>query len=249
MIPHIIHYCWFGLSAKPDIVKKCIASWQKYMPDWEIREWNEANYNVNKIPYTKEAYEQKKWAFVVDFARFDILNLYGGIFLDTDVELLRRIPEEILELNSFTGYENGNKINPGLIYAAEPGQEMLLKIMMEYCEKKFNQNETICDIVTKVLVSSGLRKDGSLQLIENVKVFPADYFCGFDHETQHFIITSNTVSIHHYAASWAPWYRKVRFKVIKIIAGIIGPERYKRIKHKMLHDRRKKTIDGCDKKA
>ena len=101
MIPHKIHYCWFGYNKKPKLIEKCIASWKKYLPDWEIIEWNESNYDVYKNAYISEAYRQKKWAFVADFARFDILNEHGGVFLDTDVELLRPIPEAFLEYEAF----------------------------------------------------------------------------------------------------------------------------------------------------
>ena len=116
MIPKIIHYCWFGHNRKPALIKKCIESWKKFMPDWEIREWNEENYDVYKNQYIRNAYAQKKWAFVVDYARFDILNQFGGIFLDTDVELLRPIPEEILRNDAFTGFESPERVAPGLAY-------------------------------------------------------------------------------------------------------------------------------------
>lgn len=234
MIPHIIHYCWFGPAQKSALIRRCIASWQKYLPGWEIIEWNESNYDVSKIRYIRDAYEQKKWAFVVDYARFDILNQYGGVFLDTDVELLHPFTEEMLDNAAFTGFESMNQINPGLVYASEAGQKILHSIMSEYEHREFTTKETICDVVTGILVKEGLKNDDSFQRVGGVTVYPSEYFCCFDHETQHYTITDRTVSIHHYAASWSPWYRKIRFRSIRLIAEIMGPERYKRIKHRIL---------------
>jgi len=235
MIPHKIHYCWFGYNPKPKLIQKCIASWQKMNPDWEIIEWNESNYDVNKIPYIAQAYEQKKWAFVVDFARFDILNSEGGIFLDADVECLKSFPDEMLELEAFCGFENGMKINPGLVYGTEPGQELLSQIIEDYSNRSsFSTSETICDIVTGILKKSGLIINDKKQTICNVTIFPSTYFCCFEHETQSFDIQDWTVSIHHYYASWSPWYRKAYFRCIKYAAKILGKERYLRMKKLIL---------------
>ena len=109
MIPKRIHYCWFGNNPKPRLIQKCIASWKRMLPDWEISEWNETNYDVTKNAYIAEAYKQKKWAFVVDYARFDILNQYGGVFLDTDVELLKPIPDSFLAYQAFTGFDRESR--------------------------------------------------------------------------------------------------------------------------------------------
>lgn len=234
MIPHIIHYCWFGPAEKSELIRKCIASWHRYHPDWEIKEWNETNYDVNKIPYIQEAYRQKKWAFVVDYARFDILNQCGGVFLDADVEFVRAIPDEYMEYEAFTGFESGHKIAPGLIYASIPHQKMLQEIMEDYEHRKFGTGGTICDIVTGLLVQNGMRNDDTCQNVNGVVVFPPDYFCCFDHETQHFSLTENTVAIHHYAASWSNWRRKSRFRLIWLLAEILGPERYKKLKHRLI---------------
>lgn len=230
MIPKKIHYCWFGYNPKPKLIQKCIESWKKYMPDYEIIEWNESNYDFNKIEYIREAYSKKKWAFVVDYARFDILNTHGGIFLDTDVELLKPIPEEYLSYEGITGFESGGKIAPGLIYASLPKQKLLTEIMNYYQSKPFSTDETICDIVTKILINNGLVLEDKIQVISNIAIFPQEYFCCFDHETQLFNITENTISIHHYFASWSPWFRKLKFKSIKLLASFLGAERYKKLK-------------------
>ena len=119
-IPKIIHYCWFGNNPKPEIVYKCIESWKKYFPDYEIVEWNEKNYDVNKELYMQEAYSCKKWAFVSDYARFDVLYQYGGIYFDTDVEVLKKFPQEILCNQAFTGIESTKIISPGLVFGCAP---------------------------------------------------------------------------------------------------------------------------------
>lgn len=231
LIPHKIHYCWFGHNPKPKLIQKCIASWSKMNPDWEIIEWNESNYDVTKIPYIAQAYEQHKWAFVVDFARFDILNNEGGIFLDADVECLKPFPDEMLELNAFSGFENGKQIAPGLAFGSVPGHPVLKSIMEEYYKREnLDTSETICDIVTGLLVRNGLQINDTLQTICDVTIYPSNYFCCFDHETQSFDIQPHTVSIHHYFASWSPWYRKAYFKCIKYAVKILGKKRYLKIK-------------------
>lgn len=238
MIPHKIHYCWFGYHKKPKLIQKCISSWKTYLPDWQIIEWNESNYDINKNTYISEAYRQGKWAFVVDYARFDILNEQGGIFLDTDVELLRPIPENFLEYEAFTGFESDKTINPGLIYASIPGQTILKELITVYEKKKYGEKidgrvENIVDISTEVLRQHGLQKNNTFQIIEGVAVFPKEFFCCFNHEIQAFEMVEQTVSIHHYFASWSPWYRKLYFKCIKITAAILGKERYLKWKRRI----------------
>ncbi len=231
MIPHKIHYCWFGYNKKPKLIEKCIASWKRYLPEWEICEWNESNYDFNKNAYISEAYRQKKWAFVVDYARFDILNEQGGVFLDTDVELLRPIPDSFLEYQAFTGFESDETVNPGLIYASVPKQAMLEDIIRVYEQKEFGNKingrlEDIVQIVTGVLKEKGLKENNTFQIVGGVAVFPKELFCCFNHEIQAFETTKETVSIHHYYASWSPWYRKLYFRCIKAAAAVLGKERY-----------------------
>lgn len=129
MIPKIIHYCWFGKEELSDLAKKCILSWKKYMPDCEIKEWNEDNFDVNMIQYTKEAYKHRRYAFVSDFARFYILKQHGGIYLDVDVELIKPI-DDLLEHKAILGFESVGRVNPGLILASEPNT-LFLNDMIE----------------------------------------------------------------------------------------------------------------------
>jgi len=230
MIPHVIHYCWFGHNPKPKLIQKCIESWQVYCPDWEIKEWNEDNYDVNKNEYIKSAYENKKWAYVADFARFDVLNECGGVYFDTDVELLKPIPDELMELDAFTGFESEDMVNPALVYGTVANHPVLTKAMERYQRETFTTDVTIVDIFTDVLKENGLKGNNTRQTVCGLEILPTEYFGCFNHEIQAFEKTENTISIHHYYASWQPWYSKLRFKVIKIAAKALGKERYLRIK-------------------
>ncbi len=247
MIPKIIHYCWFGRQKKPGLIRKCIASWQKFMPDWEIREWNEENYDTGKNEYMRKAYEEQKWAFVVDYARFDILNQFGGIFLDTDVELLRPIPDSILANEAFTGFEDIGRVNPGLVYGSAPGQKILKEIMAAYESRSYGgtvdgRPENIVDIVSDVLIKNGLKINGEFQIVGGAAIYPKDYFCCFNFETQGFETTGNTVSIHHYFASWTPPGRRIHFKIIKWAAAVLGKERYLWLKRKVLRKQGRQQV-------
>ncbi len=230
MIPHVIHYCWFGRNSKPKLIQKCIESWKVYCPDWEIIEWNEDNYDVFNNEYTKTAYNNKKWAYVADYARFDVLNRYGGVYFDTDVELLKPIPDHLLNEEAFTGFESADSVNPALVYGTVAGQDLLNKVLERYKQETFTTSITIVDIFTDILRKNGLNGNNEEQVICGVHILPTEYFGCFNHEIQEFEKTVNTISIHHYYASWQPWYSKLRFKVIKISAKILGKERYLKIK-------------------
>lgn len=231
-IPHIIHYCWFGGSPKPELVTNCIETWRKYFPNWEIKEWNEDNYDINKVAYTKEAYEAKKWAFVADYARFDVLYQYGGIYLDTDVEFLKPLPDQYLELDGFTGFECTGIVAPGLIFAVKKGFPIVEDILNQYRKEHFEIRKdgiykTVNLHVTEVLENNGLRRDNTLQTIENLTVFPAEYFCGYDTDIHEPDITDNTICWHHYFASWSD--ETVKEKIQRIIKRIIGGKLYKKL--------------------
>ena len=214
MIPRVIHYCWFGGNPLPELAKKCIESWKKYCPDYEIIEWNESNYDINKCAYMKEAYQSRKWAFVSDYARLDIIYHHGGIYLDTDVEIIRSI-DGFLENRAFMGFESENYVAPGLIIGGEKGNEELESIMHWYETHHFLKESGEMDltptpaIVSGVLEEKGLRKEQSIQLLNgSLTIYPKDYFCPMDYYTGEIILTDNTASIHHYTATWLPPRRK-----------------------------------------
>lgn len=215
-IPKVIHYCWFGRSELPALAVKCINSWKKFCPDYEIKEWNETNFDVNSCEYVKHAYVEKKWAFVSDYARFWILYNEGGIYFDTDVELIRPI-DDILKEGAFMGCEptwEGNrknsmlKIAPGLGIAAPPKHEIYKEIIDFYEKRNFYQEDggidftTVVEYITSIFEKYGLKNTPKKQKIKNVIIYPADYFCPMNYSTGQITITKNTRSIHHYTASW-----------------------------------------------
>lgn len=174
MIPKVIHYCWFGGGEKPDLLKACIASWKKYCPDYEIKEWNERNFDVNMFTYTKEAYEAKKWAFVSDVARLMIVYTYGGIYLDTDVELLGNI-DFLLNYPMFMFFESERLLNTGLGFGAEKNNDIIKSVLFDYENKSFYKNNgkynmMICpEINTEVITNliSELKLDGTTQICKS----------------------------------------------------------------------------------
>jgi hypothetical protein len=213
MIPKIIHYCWFGGNPLPELAQKCIASWKKYCPDYEIKEWNESNYDVHKIPYISEAYNVKKYAFVSDYARCDVLYNYGGIYLDVDVELLKPFDDDMLKNKCFSGFEFTGRdyktlVNPGLVFAGEKGCEIIKELMTFYSKISFIKENgelnsvTIPEIFTNILLKYGLKQKNTYQELEIFTAYPTEYFCPKSVWTGFTKITPNTASIHHYDGSW-----------------------------------------------
>lgn len=213
LIPKVIHYCWFGRNPLPKSALKCIESWKKFLPDYEIKEWNEDNFDVNIIPYTKEAYEAKKYAFVSDYARFWILYNYGGIYFDTDVEIIKPI-YDILQKGAFMGIEVESKqnkaplINPGLGIAAPSGLGFYNNVLKHYSTLHFidaNGEPNTITVVThtsNLLNNEGLKASNGIQEIANIWIYPQDYFNPLNDNTAELKITNNTRSIHWYTKTW-----------------------------------------------
>lgn len=214
MIPKIIHYCWFGGNPLPKDATKYIASWKKYFPDYEIKEWNESNFNVNCCPYVKQAFEEKKYAFVSDYVRFYVLYHYGGIYFDTDVEVIRNM-DHIINTGNFMGFEKSlatkstNKkgklgVNPGLGIGATQGLSFYKEVLELYETKSsFCMSEgTVVDYTTDILRKHGFLELHQIQKIADINIYTADYFCPMDSTTGIVTKTENTVSIHHYSCSW-----------------------------------------------
>ena len=226
MIPKIIHYCWFGNNKKSKLTKKCIESWSKICPDFEIKEWNEDNFDVNICEYTKQAYENKKWAFVSDYCRFYVLNKFGGIYLDTDVELLKS-PEQFLS-SPFAGFEYASSVNTGLIMGCNAGDSLCAAMLREYNSDKFVTDDgelnlkTVCERVTEFLTKDGLILDGTTQKIGGYTIFDRTYFNPMDMNTGKINISENTVSIHHYAASWCSKKDLFRGKIYRTLYRCLG---------------------------
>lgn len=229
----IIHYCWFGKNPKSKLIQKCIDSWRKYCPDYEIKEWNEENFDINCCDYVREAYEAQKWAFVSDYCRFYVLYNYGGIYLDTDVELLRNLNS--LERN-FVGFEDSNNVASGLIRGAEKGDYICQLMLKSYNNDKFfNSNgtlnlTTVCDRETNILCELGLRRNNKLQVVLGTTVYPSEYFQPTNKITGRICLTSNAYSIHHYAASWVSKNDRMRGKIAKWFYRMFGTETANKIR-------------------
>ena len=211
MIPKIIHYCWFGGNELPEKVRCCIDSWRRCCPDYEIIQWDESNYDVTKNEYMHQAYLHKKWAFVSDFARLDIIFREGGIYLDTDVETVRSF-DHLLNAEAFFGFEKITGAfwaNTGLGFGAEKGAEILQMLLKQYEGRQFvssngNLDMTPCPIINKEVFSAfGVRLDNSLQTVKNVLFLPTEYLGAYDYDTNEINRTENTVSIHYYAKTWS----------------------------------------------
>ena len=206
-IPKKIHYCWFGGAPFPESAKKCIDSWKKYCPDYEIIEWNESNINLEESRFIKEAYENKKWAFVADYARYKIIYNNGGIYLDVDVEIVRNL-DDLLKYDAFMGFEGLEYVNTGLGFGAEKGNKMIKSIIEIYNTINFNAYKNNPSeiatpvLVTNLLTKNGLVKNGEFQKIGTITILPEDYLCPKNPITRLTNITDNTFSIHHYDASW-----------------------------------------------
>lgn len=215
MIPKIIHYCWFGGNPLPDDAQKCIASWRKFLPEYEIKEWNESNFDVGCCSYVKEAYEAKKYAFVSDYARFYVLYREGGLYFDTDVEVIRNM-DHIIAAGNFMGFEKSLAtkepekvdaalgVNPGLGLGVAPGLG-LLRELLDFYEAKDHfaiEEGTVVDYTTQILTRHGLKNRHERQTVANVTIYEADVLCPMDSTTGFVTLTNRTVSIHHYSCSW-----------------------------------------------
>ena len=208
MIPKIIHYCWVGNAPKPKSVLYCIESWKKFCPDYEIREWNESNYDFTKNKYMKQAYEAKKWGFVPDYARLDIIYEYGGIYLDTDVELIKNL-DNFLENPAFLAYQDSKYIATGLGFGAEKGNKIIKCMLDDYKNCHFCINGemdlTPCPVRNTNVIKNLLGTEIDAKKISNIKdavLYPKEYFSPIDCKTMEMALTSNTISIHWFTASW-----------------------------------------------
>lgn len=236
MMPKIIHYCWFGGKPLTPLAVKCIESWKKKFPPYEIKEWNEDNFDVYAIPYIREAYEQKKYAFVSDYARFFILYKYGGIYLDVDVEVINPF-QDIIDRGAFMACESNYplalSVNPGLGCGCEPGNEVFRDFLELYATLHFDGQggtKTICHYTTEYFVANGLQNSNQLQQVKGIWIYPKDYFCPKNPQTKQCNFTENTRTIHHYAASWFTWSSYAAIFIRKFL-GERGVRFFARIKH------------------
>lgn len=235
-IPKVIHYCWFGNNEIPRITKKCIDSWKKHCPDYEIICWNEDNFDLSQNQYAAEAYKAGKWAFVTDFVRLKVIYEYGGIYFDTDVELIKS-PDPLLEYEGFMGFDKRGLVSTGLGFGAEKGNEIIGELLKDYDNIHFELPDGSLDLTpcpdrnSASLVKMGMDLKNFDQIFKGVRFLPEDFLSPKDYYTGKKHITKNTYSIHHYAATWtsAVSKRTTRLK------HIIGVKMYDKLYGKFLY--------------
>lgn len=222
MIPKIFHYCWFGKTPLPTTVQQCIDSWKRFHPDFEIKCWNEESFDISLYPFAKEAYDAKKYAFVADICRLHVLKHYGGIYLDTDMEFIRPLTFQMMNNLCFAGWENSEYVAAGII-GSQKNSKFIEDVLFYYSKEKFlladgniNTTLTIPKVMTNVLLSNGLIRNGQTQEIPHyftsygISVFyPKDYRTGITE------IMSDTVAIHHYDATWHSEEQRLRFYLMQ----------------------------------
>lgn len=223
MIQKTIHYCWFGGNPLPDIATRCIRSWKKYCRGYNIIRWDESNFDISACPiYVRQAYKAKKWAFVTDYVRLKVIFEHGGIYLDTDVEIIRPL-DELLVHKAYFGFEDASAINAamqnteepqyyvntGLGFGAEKGHPIIREMMDDYENIPFilpdgSYDQEACPKRnTKVLARHGLVQNNTFQhLKDGISVLPTQWLCPFDYWSGNGKITEQTVSIHLFSSSW-----------------------------------------------
>lgn len=234
LIPKTIHYCWFGDGKKPKLAQKCISSWKRLCPDYEIIEWNENNFDIDQYPYLRWCYDNKKWAFLSDFARLLIVQQYGGIYFDTDVELVRR-PDDLLKYEAFYGFENNSNIATGLGFGAVSGNVTVTAMVQQYIDIQLDKNRGFpmkaCPALnTKALIPFGLQLNGKQQNINGTEILPKDYLNPYDDPTGCLHKTENTISIHWYSKSWMSKTMILRSRFTKPLHRIFGVDAFERFR-------------------
>lgn len=235
---HTIHYCWFGGRPLPASALRCIDSWRRHFPGWTIREWNESNYDINATLYTRQAAECGKWAFVSDYARFDILYRHGGIYFDTDVEVIAPF-DDIMAHGPFMGWEKspiGSGVNSGLGLGAPAGLPLYREILDRYATLSYLAPDgrplpgTVVTHVTDLLLTHGLKLDDTMQTVGGITIYPHDYFNPLDDATGRLTVTTNTRSIHRFDKTWCDNYGPTRIRLTRLLHRLIGTSVSMRLK-------------------
>jgi len=222
VIPKIIHYCWFGGGKIPPLNKRCIQSWSHHLPDYKILLWNEKNFNYKTVLYADQAFQAGKFAFVSDYVRLFALYNYGGIYLDTDVELIKPF-DDLLFLPGFVGYEHDNCMNTGTI-GSIPFNLWIKEQLEVYNNRNFFKDGKLdltsnVQIISRTMKQNGFLFDNKYSVYKNcMHVFPKEYFCPKS-RSGIVSLTENTYCIHHYSGSWAPWYLKLKKFIFKTVLG------------------------------
>lgn len=228
-IPKIVHFCWFGYGTKPRLVQKCMKSWKKFLPEYQFVEWNEQNFDINRIRYIKEAYAAKKYAFVSDYVRLHALYHYGGIYLDTDVEVLKSL-NPLLVNTMFTGFEDQTYLQSGTIGAVK-GHSFIKGFMEYYHSRRFIKPDgsfdmtTNTNIMTSLCLPLSLKQNGEHQILKNGSVvYPRTYFSPYDYINGENHITKESFTIHHFAQTWLPARVRFRSSLKRTVSRLTGPK-------------------------
>ena len=235
-IPKVIHYCWFGKGKMPKLANKCIESWKKYCPDYKIICHNEDNFDMTQNRYLNEAYKAGKWAFVSDYARLKIIYDNGGIYLDTDVELIKPI-DDLLKLDGFMGFDEKGIVATGLGFGAQKGNKIVSEFLKDYDNIPFALPDGSYDLTpcpdrnTESLKRLGMDVNNKNQKFMDMTFLPSEFLCPMDYYTGKKTITENTYSIHHYSASWTSKVTKRTTRIKRII----GVKMYNKLYGKFLH--------------
>ena len=243
MIPKIIHYCWFGGNPIPEKLQNYINGWKEKLPEYEIIEWNEKNFDIaNSIPYVKEAYEAKKYAFVSDYVRLYALKEYGGVYLDTDVEIVKPFDGLLDNASLVTGFEAKDSLITAFI-ACEKDEKHIAEFVESYKNRNFKIAENKYDMTpintkfTELMSKYGLKLDNSCQSLQGgVEIYPFDVFCGYDIENSVPVVTENTVTIHHFQMSWLKigFWNKVKYRIfVRFLMFVLGAEIYNKFRKKI----------------
>ncbi|NIK76102.1 mannosyltransferase OCH1-like enzyme [Paenibacillus castaneae] len=228
-IPRIVHYCWFGRGEKPKMMIKCMKSWEKYLGGYQFMEWNENNFDISSNRYVKEAYEARKYAFVSDYVRLHALQRYGGIYLDTDVEVIKPL-DPFLQHDAFSGFEDQKFLQSGTMGAVKD-HFWIKELLDHYVNRSFLLPDGSMDtttntaVITKICAKHGLIQNGEYQVLSNgVTFYPRAYFSPYDYINGGNYITNESHSIHHFAQSWLPAHVRIRGNVKRVVSRIVGPK-------------------------
>ena len=247
-IPKVIHYCWFGGNPLPKSAEKCIKSWQKYCSNYEIKRWDESNFDVTCNEYCKFCYENKKWAFLTDYIRLKVIYDNGGVYLDTDVELLKNL-DDLVKNGAYMGFEDEKSIATGLGFAGEKGHEFIGEYMRYYENLTDFSVLSSCPIITtELLAAYGLKdNNGTIQEVAGMNIYPPEYLCPKNERTGLTEKTKNTYSIHHFDASWfeKSWkenqirrWRQEKKRYFmqtpnRMLRRLLGEKKYEKLKQKL----------------